>query len=82
MTTYTIMTNKNEADQIVCGNKMYVLRTDSVRYSLGNVVSFAVIDNKRRIEHPIAGYKYIVSFVERGDPIRDGVVLLGLKRIA
>ena len=77
MTTYTIMTNKNEAEQIFNENKMFVLRTDNVRYVVGNAVNFIVMDSQLRVEHPISRNKYIISFVERGDPIRDGIVLIG-----
>lgn len=82
MTTYTIRTNKYEADQILRENKMYVLRTDTIDYGLGDVFDFLVIQDKKPVKHPITDYKYMVSAVDRGDPIRDGIVLVGFKRIA
>ena len=81
MTTYMIRTNKHEADQIIRGNKMYVLRTDNIDYMLGDLFSFLVIENKKPISHPITDYKYMISAIDRGDPIRDGIVLIGFKRI-
>lgn len=82
MTTYTIRTNKHEADQILRGNKAYLLRNDDIDYGMGDLFTFLVLDNRKPIEHPISDYKYMISAVDRGDPIRDGIVLLGFKRIA
>ena len=82
MTTYTIRTNKHEADQILHGNKAYVLRTDNIDYVMGDVFDFLVIENKKPIKHPLTDHKYMISVIDRGDPIRDGIVLLGFKRIA
>ena len=81
MTTYTIRTNKYEAEQIARGNKMYVLRSDRVEYRLGGVANFIVFDEAKPANHPIEDNKYIISSIERGDPIRDGIVLLGIKQI-
>ncbi len=81
MTTYTIRTNKYEAEQITRGNKMYVLRSDRVEYRLGGVANFLVIEDSKPVKHAIEDNRYIISSMERGDPIRDGVVLLGIKRI-
>ena len=81
MTTYTIRTNKYEADQITRGNKMYVLRSDNIEYRIGGVVNFLVIEGKKPAKHDIDGQKYMITTIERGDPIRDGVILLGVKRI-
>ena len=81
MTTYTIRTNKYEAEQIARGNKMYVLRSDRVEYRLGGVANFIVFDDTKPAKHPIEDNKYIISSIERGDPIRDGIVLLGIKKL-
>ena len=81
MTTYMIRTNKHEADQIIRGNKMYVLRKDDVDYAVGDVFDFLVLHNRIPVEHPVSDYKYMISTIERGDPIRDGIVLIGFKRI-
>ena len=82
MITYMIRTNKHEADQILRGNKMYVLRSDNADYGLGDVFDFLVIENKKPIKHPLTEQKYMISAVDRGDPVRDGIVLIGFKRIA
>lgn len=81
MTTYTIRTNRYEAEQIMRGNKMYVLRSDKVDYKLGGVAEFLVIEDTKPVKHAIEEQQYIISSIERGDPIRDGVVLLGVKLI-
>lgn len=81
MTTYTIRTNKYEAEQIVRGNKMYVLRSDNIEYRIGGIVNFLVIEGKKPVPHDIDTNKYMITTIERGDPIRDGVVLLGIKRV-
>lgn len=81
MTTYTIRTNRYEAEQIMRGNKMYALRSDKVDYKLGGVAEFLVIEDTKPVKHPIEDNKYIISSIERGDPIRDGIVLLGIKKL-
>ena len=81
MTTYTIRTNKYEAEQITRGNTMYVLRSDKVEYRLGGVANFLVIGDSKPVKHAIEDNRYIISSMERGDPIRDGVVLLGIKQL-
>lgn len=81
MTTYTIRTNKYEAEQIMRGNKMYVLRSDKVDYKLGGVAEFLVIEDTKPVKHAIEDNRYIISSIERGDPIRDGIVLLGIKQL-
>jgi len=81
MTTYTIRTNRYEAEQIMRGNKMYVLRSDKVDYKLGGVAEFLVIEDTKPVKHAIEDSRYIISSIERGDPIRDGIVLLGIKKL-
>lgn len=81
MTTYTIRTNRYEAEQIMRGNKMYVLRSDKVDYKLGGVTEFLVIEDAKPVKHAIEDSRYIISSIERGDPIRDGIVLLGIKQL-
>lgn len=81
MTTYTIRTNKYEAEQITRGNKMYVLRSDTIDYKLGGIVSFLAVDDKKPVKHDIDEQKFMITAIDRGDPIADGIVLLGIKRV-
>ena len=81
MTMYTVKTNKSEADLIARGDKMFVFRQDAKQYEVGSNISFAVIDEKRVMPHPIEDRVYKISHIERGEPIEDGVIAIGFRRV-
>ena len=81
MTMYTVKTNKPEADAIVRGDKMFVLRGDAKQYEVGNNISFAVIDEKRTTKHPLEDRVYKITHIERGEPIEDGIIAIGFRQI-
>ena len=82
MTTYTVKTNKHEADKIVRKKKMYIFRDDNDYLRPGNVIHFNVVDNMKAISHEIDRKGYMVTDIERGDPIRDGVILIAFSELA
>ena len=79
MTTYTIKTHRHEADAIARGDKMYIMR--SFPMTLNSRIMFQVIEGGKRVEHLLDDRIYVASYVESGDPIKDGITLVGMKRL-
>ena len=81
MTMYTVKTHKEEADAIISGNKMFVMRSAQPHLEVGNNISFSVIDAQRILPHPIEERVYRITHVERGYPIHDGIVAIGFRPV-
>lgn len=79
MTTYTITTHRHEADAIARGDKMYIIRKNPM--AVGSEIIFRVVDRKEQTPHLIDGRLYTVSYVDSGEPLVDGVTLMGIKRV-
>ena len=79
MTEYTVKTHKQEADAIVRGDKMYIMRSRPM--VLNSRIHFSVIEDMTRVWHPIEDQIYVASYIDDGEPLQDGVHLIGIKRL-
>lgn len=79
MTTYTIKTHRHEANAIERGDKMFIMR--SMPMPLNSRIVFQVIENGKRIPHAIDDRLYVASYIDSGEPIQDGIYLIGIKRL-
>jgi hypothetical protein len=48
-------------------------------YAVGNRITFSVIEKQKLIAHPIENRIYEITYIESGDPIRSGVLLIGFR---
>lgn len=81
MTMYTVKTTPSEANAIMRGDKHFVFRGDAPQYVVGNNISFAVVDERRITKHPLEDRVFRITFIERGDPIADGVIAIGFRPV-
>lgn len=81
MTMYTIKTMPNEADAILKGDKQFVFREAKPQYEVGTNITFAVVDSKRITPHPIEDRVYRITYIERGEPIQDGILAIGFRPV-
>ena len=79
MITYTVITHKQEADAIYRGDKMYIMR--GADYKVGNEIGFLVKDGGKPIPHLINDRGYAISYIDKGEPIQDGVTIYGIRRV-
>ena len=79
MTTYTIKTHRHEADAIARGDKMYIMR--SMPMVLNSRIHFQVIEGGKRVPHLLDDRLYVASYIDNGEPIQDGITLVGIKRL-
>lgn len=79
MTIYTVKTHKHEADAIARGDKMYIIRKTPMK--LNDQIMFTVNEKMKRIPHILDDHMYKVSYVDNGEPIQDGVYLVGIRRV-
>ena len=64
MTEYTFKTNMNEVDEILSGNKRYVIRSDKEAIKKGDIIRFQLIKSMKPVHHLITKRKYIVTMVD------------------
>lgn len=81
MTEITILTNQKEADEILAGDKRWVVREQRVKE--GTIFRFQLIKNNRRALHKVNAKKYTVT---RSDdyltaPIVKGVYMTSFKEV-
>lgn len=79
MTTYTIKTHRHEADAIARGDKMYILRSTPI--TVNSRILFNVIERGKRVPHLIDDRIYVASYIDNGEPLQEGVNLVGIKRL-
>lgn len=79
MTTYTVKTHRHEADAIARGDKMYIMR--SLPMALNSRILFNVIEGGKRVPHLLDDRIYVASYIDNGEPLQDGVTLVGIKRL-
>lgn len=79
MTTYTVTTHRHEADAIVRGDKMYIMR--GTAFPLESRIKFRVKEIGSDAKHIITDQEYAVSYVDAGEPIQDGITLMGIRRV-
>ena len=76
MTEYIVKTNKEEADKIVKGDRRFMFRRG--KYYLGDMICFNVIQNMRKIPHPIDRMKFVVTDHEA---IADNIEVTGFREV-
>ena len=81
MTTYTIKTTEQEANDIVRGGKTFIFRNSEAGYRVGDGVLFRVVKDRRPKLHEIEKQKYIITYVTDNVPIESGFVALGIRRV-
>ena len=79
MTEYTIKTHRHEADAIARGDKMYIMR--SMPITPNARIHFQVIEGGKRVPHLIDDRLYVASYIDNGEPIQEGITLVGIKRL-
>lgn len=79
MTTYTIKTHRHEADAIARGDKMYIMRKSPI--TLNSRILFNVIEGGKRVPHLLDDRIYVASYIDGGEPLQDGITLVGIKRL-
>lgn len=79
MTTYTVKTHRHEADAIARGDKMYIMR--SMPMTINSRILFNVIEGGKRVPHLLDDRIYVASYIDNGEPLQDGVTLVGIKRL-
>lgn len=79
MTEYTVKTHKHEADAISRGDKMYIMRRTPM--TLNARIHFDVIEDGKKVQHIIDDHIYVASYIDKGEPIQDGITLVGIKRL-
>lgn len=58
---------------------MYIMR--SAPMQMNDRIRFEVRDKTKKVPHLIDDHEYIVSYVDGGEPIMDGISLMGIRRI-
>ena len=79
MTTYTIKTHRHEADAIARGDKMYIMRKSPI--VLNSKILFEVFEGGEKIPHLLDSRVYTASYIDGGEPLQDGITLVGIKRL-
>lgn len=79
MTTYTVKTHKQEADAILRGDKMYIMRKSPI--VLNSKILFQVIEDGERVSHLLDDRVYVASYIDHGEPLQDGITLVGIRRL-
>ena len=79
MTEYTVKTHRHEADAIARGDKMYIMRKTPM--TLNSRIRFSVIEGGKKVPHLIDDRLYVASYIDNGEPIQDGITLVGIKRL-
>lgn len=77
MTQYVVKTNKAEADEIVSGIRNHIFREARCGYKAGGEILFVVYKQNLPTSHPIDRHRYRITCVDKGDPLRPGIVAVG-----
>ena len=44
-------------------------------------IHFDVIEDGKKVQHIIDDHIYVASYIDKGEPIQDGITLVGIKRL-
>lgn len=84
MTFYTIKTSETEADQILKGDKRFIIRDRRSYFSKGDHITFLAVKDGKPISHKVGIKTYEVTDVydHMSAPIEKGYKLISFKEIA
>ena len=80
MTTLTLNTTMNEADEIARGDKTFVFR--GMPAKKGDVLIFKTIFKNKVIPHEIDKMMFIVTYATNDAPVEKGFWAIGFKKVA
>lgn len=83
MTQYTIPTNDKEAEAILKGDKRFIIRNHRDVMHQGDMITFQLYRNMKRIYHQVNNLRYVVTRVDdyRTAPITKGCKLISFKEM-
>ena len=64
MTTVRVPTNEREANEIVKGDRRFIIRTEKLNIKKGDVLEFQLYKNMKPALNQINSRKYLVTIVE------------------
>lgn len=82
MTTHNIKIQKEFADAIISGDKLFEIRKNDRGYQKGDHIIFRVIDELGlSAKHEIDSIEYEITYVINGWGLKNGFVVFGIKQI-
>ena len=80
MTTLTLNTTMNEANDIARGDKSFVFRGMSAKK--GDILIFKTIFNGKEIPHEIDKMRFRVAYATNDAPVEKGFWAIGFRRVS
>lgn len=81
MTRYDFICNRELADALISGNRMYDLRPTRYPYRVGDKVHYQMVENKLNRQHPINNMEFRITSLLVSPYIAEGHAIIGLKPI-
>jgi hypothetical protein len=82
MTEHNLKTTKENADAMHVGIKSFDYRYLKDNLRVGDRIRYTVIQERKRVRHPISEDVFKVMYIDRYAPqLQDGVVTISLKKL-
>ena len=79
MTRYSFMCNRELADALISGNRMYDLRPARHPYKVGDRVHYQMVENRLKRKHPINDMEFKITSLLVSPYLAEGYAIIGLK---
>ena len=81
MTKYNLICNRELADLLISGNRMYDLRPTRYPFKVGDRIHYQMVENKIEREHLINNMEFKITSLLVSPYIAEGHAIIGLRPI-